>query len=81
MALREGWLVTVAYIVLVFVFLRRIPSGNLRGRWVLGALTYVFLRSLFVTFDPVKLLALLLYMVSLTELQIGPREIGVRCEK
>lgn len=61
LALREGWIVTAGYVAAILYFLSRVPTGTVRERVVFGLLVYVVLRSLFVTFDPVKLLSLALY--------------------
>jgi hypothetical protein len=66
LGLREGWIVAGTYVLLTMVFVRRIPATGALHRWILAALIYAFLRSLFITFDPVKLMAVLVYFAAVT---------------
>jgi len=61
LVLREGWGVLVLYLVATVALMRKIPTATTSGRVVLGVLIYVFIRALFLTFDPTKLICLALY--------------------
>ncbi len=69
LVLREGWVTLFAYLVTTLVLIRRMPTRNPRERIVMGVLVYIFLRSLFLTFDPVKLLCIALYASAVLESQ------------
>jgi hypothetical protein len=69
LALREGWVTLTAYLVTTLVLIRRLPTRNKRERVVMGVFVYIFVRSLFLTFDPVKLICLALYAAAVLESQ------------
>jgi hypothetical protein len=75
LALREGWLMALGYVLSLFVFIRSVPVAS-ASRLVVACFVYVWLRSVFLTFDPVKILALATYVVVM--LYCTPRSNGQR---
>lgn len=61
LALREGWGILSLYLATMAGLILRLPISNLRGRLVTAVLIYIFLRTVFLTFDPIKLICLGLY--------------------
>lgn len=61
LALREGWGILGMYLAVMAGLIFRLPTSNLQGRLVTAVLIYIVLRTVFLTFDPVKLICLGLY--------------------
>jgi hypothetical protein len=61
LGLREGWFVLAAFLFSTLLVIGSLPVVDMRGRLVFALLVYIFIRGLFLTFDPVKLLTLGIY--------------------
>lgn len=61
LALREGWVVVGLYLALSVAFLMRIDVGRPPGRIVLAICVYALIRSMFITFDPVKMICVFVF--------------------
>src|SRR5690606_14068550 len=64
LGLREGWLIAIGYVLSLLVFIRCVPVAS-ASRLVVACFVYVWMRSFFVTFDPVKILALATYVIAI----------------
>ncbi len=61
LATREGWATLATYLLVTVALVGRIPTRSARERVVIAALIYLFIRTLFLTFDPIKLICVTLY--------------------
>lgn len=61
LGLREGWFVLATYMATSWLLIFSVPKQRLAGRLAFAVLVYAFVRGIFLTFDPVKLVALGVY--------------------
>ncbi len=59
--LREGWLVGAGYLVVSVLSVWSVPVRSVGQRTLYAVLLYVLIRTLFLTYDPVKVVTLLLF--------------------